>query len=80
MLYTTHLSQLDQLQAQGALQGGMRPKVAAIRKAPLGGVPRAHVVDGRQPGALLQEVFTTEGAGTLVLPEAPPVPAQMAAK
>jgi acetylglutamate kinase len=35
-----------------------------------GGVPQAHVVDGRQPHSLLLEVFTSEGIGTMVLPDA----------
>ncbi|MEZ4237972.1 MAG: acetylglutamate kinase [Myxococcota bacterium] len=62
------LSELDQLEAAGTLRGGMRPKVAAIRRALTGGVPRVHVVDGRRAGALLEEVFTAEGAGTLIVP------------
>jgi acetylglutamate kinase len=62
------LGDLAAMEADGALRGGMRPKVAAIRRALGGGVPRVHVVDGRRPGALLEEVFTAEGAGTLVVP------------
>lgn len=61
------VADLDGLEAAGALRGGMRPKVAAIRRALGGGVPRVHVVDGRRPGALLEEVFTAEGSGTLVV-------------
>ena len=34
------------------------------------GVPRAHVIDGRQPHSLLLEVFTTEGIGTMIVPDA----------
>lgn len=60
---TTHT-----LEAEGALQGGMRPKVAAIRRALSGGVQQAHVVDGRVPGVLLDELLTHEGHGTLVVP------------
>jgi acetylglutamate kinase len=59
--------ELDALERDGAIRGGMRPKVAAIRRALAGGVPRVHVVDGRQPGALLEEVLTAEGVGTLVV-------------
>lgn len=66
VLPQTDLTELAALEASGALHGGMRPKVAALRRALNGGVPRAHVVDGRQPGALLEEVFTAEGSGTLV--------------
>ena len=67
---------VDQLAADGALSGGMRPKVAAIRRALDGGVPRVHVVDGRAGGALLEEVFTTDGSGTLVVTEADDMPAE----
>jgi acetylglutamate kinase len=50
------------------LAAGMIPKMEACVRAVEGGVPRAHVLDGRVPHALLLEVFTTEGVGTMVLP------------
>ena len=40
----------------------------ACLRAVQGGVPRAHVLDGRVPHALLLEVFTDEGVGTMVTP------------
>ena len=46
----------------------MVPKMEACLRAVEGGVPRAHVVDGRVPHALLLEIFTTEGVGTMVVP------------
>ena len=55
------------LEGRGALDGGMLPKVNAARGAILGGVKRVHVVGFRQPQSLLVEVFTNEGAGTLVV-------------
>jgi len=76
VLHWADLARLDQLAVSGALTGGMRPKVAAIRRALDAGVPRVHVVDGRQAGALLEEVFTTEGRGTLVVREAQDMPAE----
>lgn len=76
VLHWTDLTQLDQLERDGILSGGMRPKKAAIRVALDGGVPRVHVVDGRRGGALLEEVFTTEGSGTLVVPQAEEAPAE----
>ncbi|MFT7521565.1 MAG: acetylglutamate kinase [Kiritimatiellia bacterium] len=76
VLHWADLSELDRLEAAGALSGGMRPKVTAIRRAIKGGVPRVHVVDGRRAGALLEEVFTTEGSGTLVVNEANEAPAE----
>jgi acetylglutamate kinase len=49
----------------------MVPKMEACLRAVEGGVPRAHVLDGRLPHALLLEVFTTEGIGTMVVPDKP---------
>ncbi len=54
------------------LESGMVPKMEACLRAVRGGVPRAHVVDGRLPHSVLLEVFTDEGVGTLVLPDEPP--------
>jgi acetylglutamate kinase len=51
-----------------ALSSGMVPKMEACLRAVRGGVPRAHVLDGRVPHALLLEVFTDEGIGTMVVP------------
>jgi acetylglutamate kinase len=50
------------------LSAGMVPKMEACLRAVRGGVPRAHVLDGRSPHALLLEVFTDEGVGTMVVP------------
>jgi acetylglutamate kinase len=49
------------------LSSGMIPKMQACLRAVDGGVPRAHVLDGRVPHALLLEVFTSEGIGTMVV-------------
>jgi acetylglutamate kinase len=51
-----------------SLASGMVPKMEACLKAVTGGVPRATVVDGREPHAVLLELFTDEGVGTQVLP------------
>lgn len=51
------------------LSAGMVPKMEACLRAVRGGVPQAHVLDGRVPNALLLEVFTDEGIGTMVLPD-----------
>jgi acetylglutamate kinase len=53
------------------LDSGMVPKMAACLRAVEGGVTRATVVDGRLPHALLLEMFTTEGTGTMVVPAEP---------
>jgi acetylglutamate kinase len=52
-----------------ALGSGMAPKMEACLRAVQGGVPRAHVLDGRVPHALLLEVFTDEGVGTMLVPD-----------
>jgi acetylglutamate kinase len=52
------------------LSAGMVPKMEACLRAVGGGVPRAHLLDGRVPHSLLLEVFTSEGIGTMVLPAA----------
>ncbi|CAM3906534.1 acetylglutamate kinase [Nocardioides zeicaulis] len=53
------------------LDAGMVPKMRACHEAVTGGVPRATVVDGREPHAVLLEIFTDEGVGTQVLPGVP---------
>jgi acetylglutamate kinase len=54
-----------------SLSSGMVPKMEACLRAVEGGVPRAHVLDGRVPHALLLEIFTSEGIGTMVVPDKP---------
>jgi acetylglutamate kinase len=54
-----------------SLASGMVPKMTACLKAVQGGVARATVVDGREPHAVLLELFTNEGVGTQVLPGVP---------
>ncbi|GAA2728754.1 acetylglutamate kinase [Cellulomonas aerilata] len=56
------------------LDRGMRPKMEACWRAVEGGVGRAHVIDGRAPHSVLVEIFTSEGVGTMVLPDDEPVP------
>ncbi len=53
------------------LASGMVPKMAACMSAVANGVPRATVVDGREPHAVLLEIFTNEGVGTQVIPGVP---------
>jgi acetylglutamate kinase len=52
-----------------SLASGMVPKMEACLRAVTAGVPRATVLDGRELHALLLEIFTTEGIGTMVLPD-----------
>jgi len=51
------------------LSSGMAPKMEACLRAVRGGVRQAHVLDGRVPHAVLLEVFTDSGVGTMVLPD-----------
>ncbi len=53
------------------LSSGMVPKMGACLSAVSNGVPRATVIDGREPHAVLLEIFTDEGVGTQVLPGVP---------
>jgi acetylglutamate kinase len=55
------------LMASGALSGGMRPKVEACIRAATSGVERTHIINGRAPDALLLEVFTGAGCGTMIV-------------
>lgn len=55
-----------QLIDQGVINGGMIPKVSACLDA-LQAVPRVHIVDGREPHVLLRELFTDQGAGTMIV-------------
>ncbi|MEU0570829.1 acetylglutamate kinase [Nonomuraea sp. NPDC005983] len=59
----------DELEAlMPGLSSGMVPKMEACLTAVQGGVPQAHVLDGRVPHSLLLEIFTNEGIGTMVMP------------
>ena len=51
------------------VSAGMVPKLEACVRAVTDGVPQAHVIDGRQPHSLLLEVFTSEGIGTMIVPD-----------
>ena len=63
-----------QLIKEGVISGGMIPKVSACLDA-LVAVPRVHIVDGGEPHVLLRELFTDQGAGTMIVrqPAAPNV-------
>jgi acetylglutamate kinase len=69
------ISQLTATSLETMLPGlseGMIPKMEACLAAVRGGVPQAHVLDGRLPHAILLEIFTDSGIGTMVLPDRPP--------
>ena len=66
LLHRVSAEQLDGMVASGTANGGMIPKVEACARAVRHGVKRAHILDGRTPHALLLELFTDEGVGTMV--------------
>lgn len=53
-----------------ALQSGMRPKIGACIEAVRRGVDQATIIDGRAPHAMMLEIFTNRGVGTMVVPDA----------
>jgi acetylglutamate kinase len=60
------LESVDALIADGTITGGMLPKIACAVDAVKGGVNSAHIIDGRVPHAVLVELFTDQGVGTLI--------------
>jgi len=57
---------IDDLVAKGVISGGMLPKIGSVLDAARNGVRSCHIIDGRVPHALLLEVLTDEGVGTLI--------------
>ncbi|WP_196427958.1 acetylglutamate kinase [Neisseria polysaccharea] len=58
---------IDELIADGTLYGGMLPKIASAVEAAVNGVKATHIIDGRLPNALLLEIFTDAGIGSMIL-------------
>lgn len=61
------IEEVEKMRQDGLLSGGMLPKVEACVAALKGGVRRAHILNGARPGALLEEIFTNAGCGTLLV-------------
>lgn len=68
LLSRVKLAELEALLSSGKLHSGMIPKVRSCIDALKSGVERAHMLDGRVEHALLLEIFTHEGVGTMVEP------------
>ncbi len=68
VIHQASLDVIDEIVRSGNAQGGMMPKVEACVRAVRAGVGRAHILDGRVPHALLLELFTDSGVGTMVVP------------
>lgn len=76
----TDLAGLAKLRTEGRINEGMLPKAKAIENAIQGGVQRVHVISYKAPDAILAEVFTNEGTGTLVVADIRKLaPAELAA-
>lgn len=65
LLSQLSISQSRELIEQGVISGGMIPKVRACLRA-LDGARRTHIIDGRTPHALIRELFTDHGVGTMI--------------
>lgn len=59
-------TRVDELIADGTIHGGMLPKIRCALDAVHNGVQSAHIIDGRMEHALLLEIFTNQGVGTLI--------------
>ena len=66
LLTGLNASDVDKLIADGTIHGGMLPKIACALSAVNSGVKAAHIIDGRVAHAVLVELFTDEGVGTLI--------------
>ena len=57
---------VDELIADGTIHGGMLPKIGSALEAVRNGVQTSHIIDGRVQHAVMLEIFTDEGVGTLI--------------
>jgi acetylglutamate kinase len=67
LIPTVTKADVEQLEREGVIDGGMLPKVDACLRAVEAGVRKAHMIDGRIPHALLLEIFTDTGVGTEII-------------
>lgn len=66
LIRTLSVDEARALQKGGSIRGGMQPKLEALLRAIEGGVPRTHLLNGFEPNALLLEIFTAKGSGTML--------------
>ena len=67
LIKSVSMSQIDALKKEGVLTKGMIPKADCCALAIDGGVKKTHIIDGRLPHAILIELFTDEGIGTMIV-------------
>ncbi len=68
LVRSASVDEVEAMVADGTVRGGMIPKATACARAVRAGVGHAHILDGRAAHALLLEIFTREGLGTMVSP------------
>jgi acetylglutamate kinase len=68
LVSTLDLRELEEILGSGSVHSGMLPKLKSCAMALQEGVPRAHILDGRTQHAVLLEIFTAEGIGTMIVP------------
>jgi len=66
LIVDASIKQVEELIAEGVVVGGMLPKVRCLCDAVLGGAKKAVIIDGRVPHAILIEMLSDDGAGTLI--------------
>ncbi len=66
LIHSLNEAEIEEFKKSGVISGGMIPKVDSALRAVLGGVEKAHIIDGRVEHSLLLELFTTAGIGTLI--------------
>ncbi|MBS1848841.1 MAG: acetylglutamate kinase [Actinobacteria bacterium] len=69
LISSATVADIERMVESGTLTGGMIPKLDACCGAVTGGVPSVHILDGRAPHALLLELFTDTGIGTMISAE-----------
>lgn len=70
LVNTISATELRELLDSGTVESGMVPKLNALYTAVASGVPQGHMLDGRESHAVLLEIFTNDGIGTMVTPDA----------
>lgn len=71
LVNTITATELRALLDSGTVESGMVPKLNALYTAVASGVPQGHMLDGRESHAVLLEIFTNDGIGTMVTPDTP---------